>query len=178
VHSFEAEEHLLFSGASDDGTSLDQEQCEKLFQVAASSHPASMPQLIAERLEQEAALALSAALNRSMEANNTHFVRATHRLEQWAADKLLGEESKLQAVKEQIFTIRRELRAAATLAAQTELQQKLADLEKRQRRLRQSIFDVEDEIAAERDRHIERLRARLSRGHSHETLFTVRWEVV
>lgn len=178
VQSFEAEEHLLLSGATDDGASLDQEQCEKLFQIGASPHPASLPQSVAERLEQEAALALNAALTRSMDANNAHFARATQRLEQWAADKLLAEENKLQAVKEQIFSVRRELRSAATLAAQTELQQKLADLEKRQRRLRQSIFDVEDEIAAERDQHIERLRARLSRGHTHETLFTIRWEVV
>lgn len=178
VQSFEAEEHLLFSGATDEGISLDQEQCEKLFQVGASQHPASLPSSVSDRLEQEASLALNAALNRSMEANNSHFARAAQRLEQWAADKLLAEENKLQAVKEQIFTLRRELRAAATLAAQTELQQKLADLEKRQRRLRQSIFDVEDEIAAERDRHIELLRAGLSRGHTHETLFTIRWEVV
>lgn len=178
VQSFEAEEHLLFSGMTDDGDSLDQEQCEKLFQVAATEHPASLSEPIARRLDDEAGLAREAALNRSMEANGAHFAKAAQRLEQWAADKLLGEENKLQTVKEQIFSVRRELRAAATLAAQTELQQKLADLEKRQRRLRQTIFDVEDEIAAERDRLIEKLRARLAHGHVHETLFTIRWEVV
>jgi hypothetical protein len=49
-----------------------------------------------------------------------------------------------------------------TLDEQHALQQKLRDLERKQRRQRQQIFDIEDEIAAKRDALIDGLQKRMS----------------
>ncbi|MGC8854614.1 MAG: hypothetical protein ACP5OY_06865 [Halothiobacillaceae bacterium] len=57
------------------------------------------------------------------------------------------------------------------------IQRERPELERKQRRLRQDIFAVEDEIIAKRNEPIASLQQRLQERTSHETLFSVRWQV-
>jgi superfamily II DNA or RNA helicase len=179
VTSFETEEYLLFSGIEDSGTSLDQETCEKLFGVEASVRPFSdMPTQIAERIGAGARQAEKAALNRSLETNNAHFALAREKLERWADDKVLAAERALKDTKEQIKALRREARQATTLEDEHAVQVRLQELERKQRKQRQEIFTVEDEISEKRDTLIHALQKRMHGGQSSENLFTIRWSVV
>ena len=179
VTTFETEEYLLFSGIDDNGRSIDHEACAKLFSVGAGVHPIDMPApAIADRLQAEAEQHAKATLNRSLDANNKHFASARERLERWAEDKVYAAEKALKDTKEQIKGVRREARAATTLEEEAAIQAKLQELERRQRKQRQEIFNQEDEVADKRDELIANLQKRLSRGHSVESLFTVRWAVV
>ena len=58
------------------------------------------------------------------------------------------------------------------------LQQDIRETETEQRRQRQDIFAVEDEIEARRDALIAALQKRLHRASRNQSLFTVRWSVV
>ncbi len=179
VTTFETEEYLLFSGIDDNGRSIDQEACAKLFSVGAGVYSIDMPaHSIADRLQAEADQHVKATLNRSLDANNKHFAAARDRLERWAEDKIYAAEKALKDTKEQIKGVRREARAATTLEEEAAIQAKLQELERRQRKQRQEIFNQEDEVADKRDELIANLQKRLSRGHSVETLFTIRWAVV
>lgn len=179
VNSFETEEYLLFSGIDDDGKSIDQETCTKLFSVGGAEKTLSeLPDTVLTRLAAEADQHARATISRSLEANSKHFNIARDRLEQWAEDKIIAVERSLKDTKEQIKALRREARQAETLEAQRELQQKLQQLEQKQRRQRQEIFKVEDEIEARRDELIAGLEKRLSQSNHSETLFTIRWSVV
>jgi len=179
VTTFETEEYLLFSGIDDNGRSIDHEACVKLFAVGADVLPIETPaSTVADRLQAEAELHAKATLNRSLDANNKHFASARERLERWAEDKIYAAEKALKDTKEQIKGVRREARAAATLEEEAAIQTKLQELERRQRKQRQEIFNQEDEVAEKRDELIVNLQKRLSRGHSIETLFTIRWSVV
>jgi len=51
------------------------------------------------------------------------------------------------------------------------------ELEQKKRRLRQRIFDVEDDIADKRDELIDALERRLAQRTQSERLFTIRWRV-
>ena len=106
-----------------------------------------------------------------------HFQEAREKLERWAADMLLSSEKALLDTKEQIKVLRRQARQAVTLAEQTEIQEKIQTLERRQRRQRQEIFKTEDEIIEERDRLIDSLERRLQQRTDTETHFTIRWAV-
>ena len=64
-----------------------------------------------------------------------------------------------------------------TLADQHEIQEKIWRLERQQRRQRQEIFKVEDEIIEKRDHLIDSLERRLAQRIETETLFTIRWAV-
>lgn len=179
VTTFETEEYLLFSGIDDKGRSIDQEACAKLFAVGATVHPVNGPaSAIADRLQAEAEQHAKATLNRSLDANNKHFASAREQLERWAEDKIYAAEKALKDTKEQIKAVRREARAAATLEEEAAIQTKLQELERRQRKQRQEIFNQEDDVAEKRDELILNLQRRLSRGHSDETLFTICWSVV
>lgn len=178
IDSFETEEYLLFSAVDDEGRSVDHETCVKLFNVdgaivEATAATADQERRLAAGIEQH----IRATVNRSLEANSKHFNTVRERLEQWAEDKVLAAEKALKDTREQIKVLRRQSRQAETLDEQHTLQEKLQQLERRQRKQRQEIFAVEDEIDTKRDELIAGLEKRLARHQHVEHLFTVGWEV-
>ena len=68
--------------------------------------------------------------------------------------------------------------SATTTDEQHRLQLKVRELERKQRRQRQRIFDVEDKILERRDRLIDQLGRRMRQRTNEEALFTIRWRVV
>ncbi|MEQ3636470.1 SNF2-related protein [Alcanivorax sp.] len=179
IESFETEEYLLFSGIDDDGRSLDNETCTKLFNVAAEDiGKIELPADVEKRVADELAQHQRATANRSLEANSQHFNAARERLEQWAEDKVMAAEKSLRDTKEQIKALRRQARQAETLEEQHDIQERLKQLEQRQRKQRRDIFKVEDEIEEQRDNLIAALEKRLARDQRSEQLFTLRWSVV
>jgi ERCC4-related helicase len=178
VEAYEREEYLLFSGFDDTGAALEQEAMERLFGCVAKVQPeASILSAAGERLAAESERHAKATISRSLEANNVHFNHAREKLEKWADDMVLAAEKALRDTKEAIKAARRDARQAVTVDAQHEVQRRIQELEKRQRKQRQDIFQVEDEIIGKRDKLIDTLEKRLSQKTSTETLFTVRWGV-
>ena len=98
-------------------------------------------------------------------------------MEDWAEDMVAGAEKEMADTKAQIRAANRESRLAATIEAQHEAQQKVRDLERKQRQQRQRIFDVEDDIRDKRDKLIAALERRLNQRTSRETLFIICWKV-
>lgn len=177
IDVFATEEHLLFSGVLDDGTSIDEESCEKLFHCLGTAQPAIITPSVTERLDQASTRRVAATISRSLEINNRHFQEERERLEKWADDLVLAAEKELADTKAQIKALNRQARQAATTEEQHALQTRIRDLEKRQRRQRQRIFDVEDEINEKRDELIDRLEKRMAQRTATDTLFTIRWAV-
>lgn len=120
---------------------------------------------------------IEASLAQFIEENQRLFNAEREKLERWADDKLLASEGALKDTKAKIAQVKRDARKAPTLEEQSELQNQLRDLERQQRRQRQQIFDVEDEIMAKRDELIEALQERLTQTTATEHLFTIRWQV-
>lgn len=179
IDSFETEEYLLFSAIDSAGNSIDQETCEKLFHCMGSSNgETTIPETLQHRLEKEAERHVQATISRSLEENNRHFNEARERLEKWAEDMVLAAEKELKDTKQQINVLNRQSRLAATMEEQHDLQEKIRELEKKKRRQRQQIFDLEDEIAQKRDDLISALERRMTQKTASEPLFTIAWNVV
>jgi hypothetical protein len=179
VESYEREEYLLFSGLDVDGLALDQEACEKMFNCLAESVTSThIPESVLQRLTADSLRHVKATISQSLEANNKHFFEAREKLEKWADDLVLVAEKALRDTKEQIKVAQRQARLATNLDEQHEIQQRIQKLEKQQRRQRQEIFQVEDDIIAKRDGLIEALEKRLTQKIEARTLFTLEWAVV
>ena len=179
IDSFDREESLLFSAFTESGRSLDQETCERLFHCSGEVEPLDGPTEEAQsRLAVETKLHAEAAVARSLEDNNRLFSEERERLEKWSDDMLVSAEKDLRDTREQIKSLKRQSRLASTLDAQSDIQKKLQDLERKQRRQRQQIFEVEDQIAEKRDKLVEGLRKRMRHRTTITPLFTIRWEVV
>ncbi|MBU4455833.1 hypothetical protein KJ586_04975, partial [Patescibacteria group bacterium] len=69
-------------------------------------------------------------------------------------------------------------RQAENLELQHKIQERIKQLEKKKRRQRQQIFDIEDEIMEKRDNLIDALEKRLEQKTMVNELFTIRWAVV
>ena len=178
VTAFETSEALLFSGCTDDGNTLDQEACEKLLTIPAAGKPAAVHNAAPDDLEANSQRRVQATIAEVLEANQRLFNEERDKLERWADDKLLAAEEALKNTKARIAQLKRDARKAATLQEQDGIQRELSELERKQRRLRQEIFDVEDEIIAKRDELIASLQQRLQEKTETQTLFTLRWQVV
>lgn len=179
VDSFEKQEYLLFSAMSDKGQSLDQETCQKLMDTMAINEPdtVQMQSAASQRLQAEAKRHADATISHSLETNNQHFTEARDKLDRWAEDMVQGAEQALRNTRELIRIAQREARQATTLAEQQQIQERISKLERQQRRQRQEIFDVEDEVKDKREQLIEQLTQRMTQKVATEHLFTLAWSV-
>lgn len=177
ITSFDTEEHLLFSAFTDDGNSLDQEQCEKLFQCQAEIGPAEGLAAFSGRLAAATERHAAATISCALETSNRHFQEERDRLEKWADDLIVAAEKELKDTKARLKLLNRQARQAATTAEQMELQRQIVAMEKKQRRQRQRIFEVEDQIIEKRDALISKLEQQMQQKTTRERLFTVRWTV-
>jgi hypothetical protein len=178
IDSFEREEYLLFSGFDDNGKALDQETCEKMFNC--NGHVLDMldvPEGERRNLAADADRHAKATISKSLERNNHHFNEGREQLEKWADDMVLAAEKELRDTKEQIKALNRQARQATTVDEQHQAQEKIKGLEKKKRRQRQRIFDVEDEIMEKRDVLIDALEKRMQQKTSSKPLFTIRWKI-
>lgn len=89
----------------------------------------------------------------------------------------LAAQKELDDTKNQLRAANREARQAPTMQAAHEIQEKIKAMETKKRRLRQKIFDVEDEIADKRDQLIDALEKRMKHKTKTTPLFTIRWRV-
>jgi ERCC4-related helicase len=178
VTAFETTEALLFSGCTDDGEILDQEACEKLLTIPAAGKPVAAHGVPPSSLDANSQRRVQATIAEMLEANQRLFNEERDKLERWADDKLLAAEEALKNIKARIAQLKRDARKAATLHEQDSVQRELSELEREQRRLRQEIFSVEDEIIEKRDALIASLQQRLQEKTETETLFTLRWQVM
>ena len=86
-------------------------------------------------------------------------------------------EQALDDTKNRLRTLKREARLAQTMEDQQRIQTEIRDAETLQRRQRQEIFAVEDEIIKKRDELIAALEQKLQQTTHVDDLFVIRWTV-
>ena len=174
----DVEEHLLFNAATDDGAPVDPETCEKLFSLRGTTSDGSLPDDVRTALLADADRHVQATITASLEAGNKLYLEEVDRLDKWADDQTTALEQDLKRTKDKIKALQRESRAATSVQAQKDIQQQIADLERRKKTLRREQDDREEEITAQRDSLIGRLEQRMVQTKASQTLFTLRWSVV
>ncbi len=178
VKAFDTSESLLFSAMTDDGQTLDQETCEKLFTVQASRKATTINIAAPSSLGDNAQRQIQAHIAELLQVNQRLFNEERDKLEKWADDKLLATEEGLRETKAHIAQLKRDARKAATLQEQSDIQNELRELERRQRKQRQDIFTVEDEIIERRDALIDQLEKRIQQHTESSNLFTLKFRVL
>jgi hypothetical protein len=179
IHSYEEEDYLLFSAFTDDGQSIDQETSEKLFSCSASVAPLTqIPEKHSERLIAESRRHIEATISKSLDRNNVHFKQACESIDRWADDIVLAAELKLQQAKAEIRALRTRMRQAETLEEQQQAQEDIRLAEKRKRKARREIDDIEEQTEEKRESLIACLESRLSQKTIPTELFTIHFSVI
>lgn len=179
LHTEVNEEFLLLTMVDDDGKNLDQETAQHLFDVGAEARsPIDVPADATSRLDVDATRLAEATLVRAIENSNTRFRAVQEQINRWAEDKIQGAEVELDSIKRELRAARRQAEMAETNQLRQEAEERVSNIERHQRRKRQAIFDLEDEVEGQRSKLISDLKQRVAHRSERQALFTLRWEVV
>jgi ERCC4-related helicase len=101
------------------------------------------------------------------------------KFEHWADDKIRSLEIDLKEERTKLRDLEREQHKENILAEELiELQEKISKIKRKYNRLRQEIYDREDEINEQRDSMIKDAKGKLTRTIKEEELFTVSFEII
>jgi len=173
----QAEDYLLFAAVTDSGEALDDAQAHRLFslsgkvkeQLPFNELPASLAEITKSAQK---------VLLKDISSRNSQFFEAElKKLDGWADDQIASSEKALKDVKRLVRDLRNQASKASSLAEQAKLQNEIGELERRKRRLRQDIFEVEDRILAQRDDLVGAIRRKLEQSVTTQSLFSMRWSL-
>ena len=178
IEALEHEEYLLLSGYTDDGRGLEHDVLDQLFRLNGQVIAKATPGEHADRLNADAERFAQATIRRSLEDNNQHFQERCEQLHRWAEDIVKAAERDLMLVKAEVRAANRTVSLANTVEEQKAAQETVRELERKKRKARQRIFDIEDEIESKRDTLIEALEKKMVQSTESQPLFMLRWSIV
>lgn len=178
VRALESEDHLLFAAVGEDGVVVDQETCEKLFEVEGSVAQSPAPPTSAMRILEERCQAVrTAVLTEIGERNSRFFEDEIDKLERWAEDLKDGLEQELKELDAEIKALKRQAKMQPDLEAKLALHRQAKDLEAQRSQKRRALYDAQDDIDRRKESLISEVEARLQQSVDEETLFTIGWQV-
>lgn len=169
------EDRLILTGTLANGEAVSDEICHAIlntpvkFSVPLDAAPPNLETRVSQAIEEH--------LKKCEEEHGELFDSERQKLDFWADDQVRNAEHELKKTKADIRDFRNQSTKTKDLTEKAEIEQKIRSLEKKQRRLRQNIFDFEDEVLEKRDRLIEDIHRRLERNSSIETLFTITFSI-
>lgn len=172
------EQYLLFNAFTDDGRTLSQDDCEKLFLNGGSqSETDVIEEKVRLRLQKDVAQHSKAKLQEIDSRNLQFFHNEESRILLWEKDMIDSIEAEISVVKKSILQAEREARAAQSVQEKITLERRVDELNRKKRRLRNELEDREDEVSAQRKSMIAELEKRLVRQTQCDNLFIIRWHV-
>src|ERR1019366_524141 len=174
----QAENHLVLIAITDAGILLDDDQTRHMFRLPATVESLKgpcdkSPAILSETLNE----AYRSLIDTIAQRNAGYFDVERRKLDAWADDQIANSEKALKDTKLRIRELRNEVSKAVGVPDQIRLQEEISTLERRQRKLRQEIFDVEDQILAKRDELVGGLKSKLHQTDATEVLFKIRWSL-
>lgn len=179
IKSYDTEEYIIMTALTSDYKLLHEEVASKLFSLEASLHSKvridthDIEKLGYEYLKQKAII-----LKENEATNQTHFINQSSKLHKWAEDKLATVEKELKDTKAKIKELNRQSCATQNITEQTDIQLQIKAQEKKRRTIQKEIFEIEEEIEAQRDELIEELKKAKEQTVTTDELFTIEWEII
>lgn len=173
----ESEDHLLPAGITDDGVRLTPEQVRRLLDVPATPTgevvaPAD-PKVDAIARERLKALLLDISTRQG-----EWFDEEMDKLDRWAEDKRTGLRADLKEHDENLKTLKREARQAATLPDKLAIQKKIKQVEAAREEAWRAYDAQAREIESAKESLIDDVEARLDVTQSVDRVFTIRFTIV
>ncbi|HRK84040.1 MAG TPA: SNF2-related protein [Saprospiraceae bacterium] len=176
VHSFDTTDHLIFTARTQDGAVLSNEQCRRLMGLDALGW--ETPEIDAETLRclaDDHTSDQKTLLQELKDKDTVWFRTETLKLQKWADDRIYAAEKAIRDTKAKIRELERLSAQETNTETLLDAQKKISELKKKQRRQRTEIFDVEDEIEAQRDVMIREVEVRMQQQVSQTPLFAIQW---
>lgn len=178
VTSFDVTDNLLFVGFTDNGEELSNDICKRILELPVEKDSTYI--LTASEKEHLKLLQnkhKEELLDALKSKDTDYFQQEVDKLHKWAEDKILASEKELKDVKAKIKELNRESKKNSSSELLLKMQTELRDLERKKKKLRQEIFEVEDEIEERRDEMINTIKSKMLKAIKESSIFTIKWKL-
>ena len=180
ISSFEMEDHILFAAFDDEGNTLQPEQCQRLFSLAAKTTSTSF--IFGEEVKQQVSenyhTQQIGIIEENRNRNHTFFDEEVDKLEKWSDDVRNSIKFEIKELDKEIKTRKTEARKLLNLEQKVKEQRNIKDLEKKLADKRFNQYQNEDDIEHRKDNLLDEIELRLKQNTTEEILFTIRWTVI
>ena len=113
-----------------------------------------------------------------MESNNELFKSRQEQLSRWVEDQVAAAERELKQVKQELRSAKHAVELAGNQTELAEAMERVDALERKKRRVRRNIDDVEEDYEAKRKVILTALKRKLVQNVTSTPLFTIFWKVI
>ncbi len=183
ISAFETEDFLIPCAICDDGTTIDPEQCHRMFSInglsqEAESSAAAQHTTMSKELKTKFDREKNTIVNDISTKNAQYFEVELDKLDKWGEDKRISLKTTLKELDDEIKELKKEARIAPNLPEKLELQKKVRDLSKKRDLAWKEYDESAHEVEKQKDALIDEIEARMSQNIKEEPLFTVRWRLI
>jgi ERCC4-related helicase len=179
ISSFETEEHILLSGMTGDGTTLDPELCQKFFSILAEEvGDITVPVEVQNRFQELDHIQKQEILEENMQRNAEFFDEEYEKLDNWADDMKLSLEKEIKDLDSEIKLKKSEAKKLLDLQKKVKEQRVIKELEKKRSEKRKHLFEAQDQIDSKKDILLTEIEQRLKQQTEDEVLFTIKWQLI
>lgn len=175
---FEAEEHLVVSVLTEDGTRIDPDMVDRIMELPAEiigKASRNVPELGRERKDNVDSRKLEIE-----RINKEYFLAECAKLDAFSEDLKEGIQRELKELDKEIRERKREFKASTNkpLAEMLAIKEGVSRLEAKRKQMRREIYDREDEIDLQNEQLQDEIRARLGGSSKLENIMTISFEIV
>lgn len=178
LSALETEDVLILAGMSDNGSVLDDDQCRRMFDLAASqANPCDVPAEIEASLLALRNTYWQTKLDVLSQRNGQWFEAEMDKLDSWAEDRRASLKTTLNELEDQIRGLRKAVRAAPNLPEKLNLEREKRVTETKRDDAWKSYDSAVREVDVQKDRLIQDVEARLKQEILSDQLFVIRWSL-
>lgn len=171
------DEHLVYSIVTNDGTALDDELVEKLFELKGKVVAGSFlegAKLLATRKNK-----MDEQKRLIEEANKKYFLDECEKLDAYSEELKEGLQRDIKEISKKISEMRKTFKANTNLPLNEMLVMKteITKLEDKRKRMRRDLYDREDEIDAANERLQDEIREKLNGKYAESHIMTIEFEI-
>lgn len=179
VTAIETEDWLLMTGVSDEGETLDETQCRRLFDLPATQgQSCAIPEPVKHKLDESLQVSRQALVEDLGVRNGTWFDAEMEKLEHWAEDRRASLKAELEGLDEAIKEARKAVRQAPTMPEKVERQRTVRGLETKRDDAWRAYDTASRETERQKDALLDEISRRLEQKIEENILFTLRWGLV
>ena len=178
--AFETEDHIVFSGTTDEGKVMTADQCRRLFTLAAEEEATQpeLPRELHEIINTSSELEHQAISAHANMRSQVFFQAELDKLDRWSEDRRGTLQGTLRKVESDIKVIKRESRMADSLQSKLKLERERRNLESKREDAWKEYELAAREIEKSKDRLIDEVEKQLTQRLERKELFTIRWRIV
>ena len=179
IDSIDTVEKLVFSAVADDGSTLDQQQCERLMLIPAiQGGSVSVDGAVMDKIQNTEQSATSRHLEDAQRLNEKYFNEEQEKLDRWAEDSKEAINQELKRLEKEIKDAKKAARGMKTLEEKTTAQRQVKKLEKEHDKKIMEFFETRKQVDEKSDELLEEIEARLKLSHTADEVFTIRWNLI